>query len=268
LSYGGVSFVTGALGSITLVGSRSLLVRYFGADSNGYYQVVFLLSASYLPFFTNGLWSYFYPKISALTDRDRYSVEVNHAIRLCAFGIVPLVAAVYIFRKSIIYTVFTGKFVPAETLFSAQLGGDVFFLLYYVMATSLLAGGRLKAYLVSGAVYAILFIGLFMAFKFKLGVNAITVSYLVSNALLFIASVIYHVYYMGIKIYKRNVNLLLSASAVCGIILFLGSGSIIQTVFKSVILILWLYFLPTDLERRKAASFISNKIRGIYGFSG
>ncbi len=261
LSYGGVMFVTGVLSMGSIVLLRSLLIKYYGADASGYYQVVFSLSAYHIAFFTNGLWSYSYAKLSIIQDRNDYSFEVNSTLRFCTFGVVPMIAVIFFAKDMIIKLVFSGKFIYSRELFSTQLFGDVFFLLFYVMGVSLLASARLRAYLGLGIFSSISFIALFLSLHNILGLKAVTTAYFIANLLSFSAVVYYHIRWMGLKITMQNVKLLVSAAGLCVIILFFGKDGFFMVGLKTALLAAWLYFLSTSAEKSRLFDIILKKFR-------
>lgn len=258
ISYGGASFITGGLGLFCVVFSRTLLINYLGLDANGLYQVVFAMSAYYVAIFTNGLWSYFYPRVSAISDASEYSREVNSSLRFCIIGIMPFIVGIYMFRKVIINILFSGKFMPAEGLFATQLLGDMFFLLFYLLCTSILASERLRAYLLFGVFYNACLIGIFVSLVHHMGVKAITTSYMLSSFFASLALAMYHIKYLRVKIYPRNIFLFAAAIFVALVVLFTPGGIVIN-FYKAAFCILCLYMVVTEDERKKAVEFI--KIR-------
>jgi len=263
LSYGGTLFFTGILSLVNLVLLRSLLIRYFGAEGNGYYQVVFAVSAYHLMFFTNGLWSYFYPKISSLGKMRDYSLEVNQAVRFCIFGVMPFIVGLFLSRNFIINILFSHKFINSNDLFATQLFGDLFFILYYIMGTSLLASTKLKAYLIFVAFQSCSFVGIFLLMYKNLGLKAITISYMVSNFIMFLSVLYYHIKAMNFKIYKRNITLFLSAIMLGFVALFLGKDDVVTAILKFILLFLWLFFLSRASERNRLFNIIGNKTRAM-----
>lgn len=263
LYYGGVSFAGGILGWVNIVFLRSLLIKHYGAQANGYYQVVFSISAMYLVFLTNGLWSHLYPKISAISDPKSYSLEVNNAIRFCAFGIMPFMIMLFLFRDMIINLVYSHTFIAARELFAPQLFGDMFYVLFYTMGISLLANMKLLAHLTFSIVYSVLFIGFFLILNGAFGIKAITISYLVSNALIFIGILVYHAKKMNLEIYGKNVKLLIGLSVLAGVILFLGDDSIRTSICKVLLFVMAIFLLTTKNEKDKIGNWAANKYKTV-----
>jgi len=261
LSYGGVSFVTTSLNLFSIVLLRSMLIRHFGAQGNGLYQVVFALSAYYLPFFTNGLWTYFYPKVSSLKESSRrYSVEVNHAIRFCLLGITPAVIAIFLAKKIFIRLIFSQSFLMAEQLFSTQLIGDVFYLLYYLLGTSLLATTRLKTYLFVGIANSLFLFVAFFLLRPAFGLQAITMAYLFSNMLCFLYFLGYHFTAMKVTLYMRNVILCVSSLLLIVLCLFWHTAGTLGFIWKAALVPVWCMLILTRGEKKRALSYMRRKL--------
>jgi len=266
LTYGGASFIAGILNLITIVSLRSFLIRFFGAEANGYYQVVFALSSYHLMFFTNGLWSYFYPNASAIDNMRHYSVELNQTMRFCIFGIIPFIAGIFLFKYAIVHMLFSSKFIYSTGLFSTQLFGDLFFIMLYIMGTSLLASTRLKAYLVSSILYCASSLGFFLLLKDTAGLKAITISYILANIISFAFLLYYHIKNLDFKLYTRNLKLLVSGIIVSAIILFMGVDNFVVYGLKIVLLILWVLLFSTNSEKKTVMNFIRKRSGIIFGY--
>ncbi len=254
LRYGGVMFITGVMGVFNVVFLRALIIRYFGTEANGYYQVVFTLSTYYMVFFTNGLWSYFYPKLSSLQERSAQSEEINSAMRFCTFGIVIFMVGIFLFKDMIINIVFSREFAASRELFATQLFGDLFFILCYIINTSLLANAKLRDYFIFALLYSAAFIGFFLLLKDSLGLKAMTVSYLISNIATFLVLIYHHMKKMDFIIERRNAVLLASGIALCLLVFTFGQGDMKGISFSSILLITWLVLSPTSSERHKISS--------------
>jgi len=266
LSYGGISFIVSVVNLVSIVGLRSLIIRRFGAEGNGFYQVVFALSGSYLPFFTNGLWTYFYPKISALREDSReYSIEMNHAIRFCILGMIPATALLYLTRNIFIRIVFSDAFLPAGTLFSAQLFGDMFYLVFYILGSSLLAATRLRAYLIAGLGSSASYVVAFLLLQQGAGLAAIVFSYMIANLLWAVLLLMYHIRWMGVRLYKRTLTLIVPSITIIMICLFVGRDIIAYGAMKAALIAAWLTFALTRVERKKIRQFLTQKIPLVSG---
>ena len=265
LLYAGVISITSIIGLISIVFLRSMLIRYFGPDANGYYQVVFSLSAYHIALFTNGLWSYSYAKLSTMTDPTAYAVEVNHTMRFCILGIMPIIVILFLLRDVMINMVFSNKFIYARELFPTQLFGDLFFMLFYVMSLSLLASSRLRAYLAFGLFSSAFMITAFLLLREVLGMRAITVSYLAANAVSLFAIILYHIKKMQFTLYARNLKLFISALCLCGVVLFTGGDNLPMAAVKVILLCGWLGILTTASEKKKAWDAVISRTRILRG---
>ncbi len=263
ISYGTIAFVGGILSSVNDLVLRSLVVGYLGPEANGLYQVVYAVSMNYLLIFTNGLWSYFYPKVSALKDMRSYSLEMNYAVRFCIFGIAPFLTGLFLLRSFIIHTIFSSRFNPSSELFATQLCGDFFYLLYYIMATALLAREKLITYLLFGVLYSACYISSFMFLHTLLGLRALPLSYLITSAVLFLSILYYHAARGHVKVYARNVKLFVWGIVLVAILLFTGQDTVVTAISKIALLALWAFLMSRRSERKKALAFVSARARAI-----
>lgn len=265
LSYGGASFGAGILTMANIVFLRSLVIKNFGAEASGYYQVVFALSAYYLTFFTNGLWAYFYPKISSTEDRAEYARQMNSVLRFCIFGVVVSITGLFLFRHAIIHLLFSAKFSASSGLFATELAGDFFYLLSYIMATSLLASAKLRSYLGFSLLYTVCYIGFFLLFLKPLGLKAITASYLAANIVQFSALLYYHGKIMDFRLSANNAMLIFSGIVIAGAVVFTGGEGILISIFKLILLALWLYLLATGSEKKRVVDIAKSRLKLVFG---
>ncbi|MDD5421810.1 MAG: oligosaccharide flippase family protein [Candidatus Omnitrophica bacterium] len=263
LSYGATSFITGGLGLFCVVFLRTILINYFGPEANGLYQVVFAMSANYLTLFTNGIWAYFFPKVSSLSagpDKQEYMNELNNALRFCLVGVIPFAVCLYILRDVVIRVVFSVKFLPAADLFSTQLAGDMFYLIFYLLCASLLAREKLKMYLGIGLVYNACLVVVFLCAAGHMGLRAITFSYMVSNMAAALILVFYHSRVLGVKISHDNLKLAVKGALVLGAVFFTGDFGILGALLKTVFTAVCIYFILTEHERGKVFGYIRSKL--------
>jgi PST family polysaccharide transporter len=264
LSYSSASFVAGGIGLFTMLMTRSIMINRFGLESNGLYQVVFAISAYYLAFYTNSIWSYFYPKASASSEQDaEYADEINKTIRFCVFGALPFIVGIYLFRYQAIHLLYSRSFLGSGELFAMQLGGDLFYILFYIFGTSLLAKGDLRAYLVSNLGYSASFIGIFILAAPHAGLKSVVLSYMASNIVWASLLWAYHNRYLMVPISGRNRTLVIVASVLMAFVLFVDMPPLFS-VCKGAVALVALYLLLTPHERTRIAQVIGEKTARIF----
>ncbi len=263
-SYSGVSFITSAVSLLLVVVMRSMVVNKFGLEANGFYQVVFSISAYYLAFYTNSIWSYFYPKASALSGNEaEYADEINKTLRFCVLGAMPFIIGIYLFRYQAIQILFSKNFIPSSELFQLQLSGDLFYLIFYIFGTSLMARGHLKAYVISNLGYNASFIGLFIFASPYLGLKSIVLAYAAANFMWALALWFYHNRFMEARIVSKNRFLVIISVSLIVFLLFMDASPIVSAC-KSVLAVVCLYFTLTEIERKKMHQLIITKVSKLF----
>ena len=258
-NYGAVILISTILSLLTVLYLRAALIRNFGPESNGIYQVVFALSGYYLPFLTNGLWGYFYPRMSAFNKKDDIINEINSTFRLLIILIVPSIITFYILRNLFIKIVFSSEFLSASSLFSWQLTGDFFFLLFSILNTSLLAQAFLKEYLFIGIGFNISFILIFLFSYQTLGIKAIVISYLSVSAFFFLMNVFVHTRKNSFRLYFKNLKLII-LSLILLIVCMNIKDSPSFDILKIALTAGWLLLIVKKEEMQKDKELIFTKL--------
>ncbi len=257
-NYGAAILTSTVIGLLTVLFLRATLIRKFGPESNGIYQVVFALSGYYLPFLTNGLWGYFFPRMSTFNNKDDIINEINNTFRLLIILIVPSIITFYILRNLFIKMVFSSEFLTASSLFSWQLSGDFFFLLLYVLNTSLISRAFLKEYLLIGIGYNLSLIIIFFSTYRTLGIKAIVLSYLLSSIILFLINFIIHKYRIGFKLYSKNYKLII-LSLLLIIFCMIVKDSYLLTLTKITLMVGWFLMIVKKEEIQNLKSLLFSK---------
>ncbi|MDD5438632.1 MAG: oligosaccharide flippase family protein [Candidatus Omnitrophica bacterium] len=217
LSYGAVVLITSSVTWLTVLYIRSILINTAGSDANGFYQVIFALVSYYVPFFTNGLWGYFFPKLSAIGDITNYNLEFNKALRFILIFVPPAIAGVFLMRRILVVCFFSNEFLPSLDIFSAYLVGSFFFVLTCVLGVALLAKNRLKAFFTMVIVQNLAYAAIFTWLVRPMGIGAIGIAYLGMNVLFDLMCYAYQVKRMGLVVTGRNKILFIA-----GLVMMLG----------------------------------------------
>lgn len=259
--YSSVIFLASVFSYFVILFVRSLVIKNLGPEANGFYQVVFALSSYYLPFLTNALWSYFYPRISYMKEKSEFDLEINTTMRFCILCITPATMAIMILKNLIILIIFSKKFMPASALFSTQLLGDFFFILSYILGTSLLARAKLRQYLIINLGYGAAFMFLYLLFQKHINIKAVTLSYMISHATFFFINLIYHIKSMELTLRLENIKLLLISSVLLVISFFMPDIGYWAVPLKLGLIFVWFFIVVTKTEREKALALVLNKFK-------
>ncbi len=254
-SYGTVTLTTSAVSYIALLYVRSVIISNFGAEYNGYYQVVFAMVSYYAPFFTNGLWGYLLPKAGASVDNAEVARELNGVLRFTVLFSVPVIGLAFILKRLFILVVFSGQFIPALEIFGIYLFGSFFFLMVYMFGVVLLAVKKLRAYFFINLSHNLLYVILFTVTVSSLGFRSVAWAYVAANITVAAVFIAYNFKRLGIKIEKENLKLAGWGVAAIVFILFTGDN-IALTAVKTVFIILWGVFVIQGEERQAILSFL------------
>jgi PST family polysaccharide transporter len=266
--YGATSFITANVGMFVMLYLRSLLIKQYGAAANGHYQVAFAISAYYLPFITNAIWGYFYPEMCALKNNDDINRELNQFVRFALFVSTAVAALCIIFREYIILILYSREFMPAYEILPIQAVGDIFFILFYIFNTSLLARKRFKSVLlVSTFGYNISLIVLYLIFTrlTAVGFQGLNIAIALANLGFAAALMIYHKVDTGFSLTRSNVELFFKNVIFIAIILFTPGRSIAVIGLKIILSVAWLFIAITRQELKSSIDLVmsSFKKRGV-----
>ncbi len=199
-----------ALASFAASGSalfvRGEIIRQFGSEANGYYQVAWQVGQHYLGILGTSLWTYGMPKVATKLDEPAAITGLQNdflriALTVLAPGIVLLLAT----RELWIPILYTRGFLAAGTMLCWQLSGELVAMLRQSMNISLLPRERL-GFLVGQALFywggwTVLSVLLLP----RLGSIAVAIAYLAANLLALGVTFAYHRSALGYRVRADNV---------------------------------------------------------------
>lgn len=260
LSYGGVMLMASSLTHLTVLYVRSLLIKHEGAAANGLYQVAFALVGYYTPFFTNSVWGYLFPKLSAINDESVFNIEVNKMLRFILLFLTPSISILFLLKKAIVILIFSKEFLGSLEIFPLYLVGSFFFMLSYIFGTTFLAKRQLLAFFAITLCQNVLYISLFTWLVGRFGLLAISISYCVTNLIGCLACASYQIWRTGLKINAGNLRLFLLSIGFILLIFFMPSKTILcYDLLKWALLILWAIFVIGKREKALLLSFIRRR---------
>jgi len=256
--YGFIMLSSTAFASFSLLAIRSLIVHRLGNSVNGYYQVLVALSACYLPFFTNALWSHFYPRASSQTSSVELSKELSDTVRFLSIGITGVIVLVLTVKRYLVMLIFSSKFISALPFMQSQLVGDFFALLSMTLACSVLARGKVKIYFIN-ALFANLIFFILSAFTLRhFGLFSVTLSYILAQFVSFTFIYLYHVNYLKLPLSEGALKAILSSLALF-IIIILLPDTFIGSLLKILTLLLWSFAVVKKSEWQAIISLAGEK---------
>lgn len=265
LKYGLTLFVMGGATILTTLYLRSILIKKFGIDANGYYQVAYAISASYLPFITNAIWGYFYPSMCALQNKEEINRELNQFIRFALFASTGIAALCIIFRYYVILMLYSREFMDAYNLLAIQAVGDIFFILFCIFSTSLLARKKLKPVIfISTIAYNMVLIFLYMLFSGvpQFGFQSLNMAMAATNLILVVVLMVYSKIDTGFTPSGKNIALFIRSAILIAAIYFLPNKSFLSVILKMALVPVWLILSVTKQEAKSFADIALSSFRG------
>jgi PST family polysaccharide transporter len=256
ISYGVVMLVTSAVTWLSMLYVRSLLIRNLGAEANGFFQVIFALVGAYAPFFTNGVWGYLFPRLSAVEKASEFSFEVNEGLRFIILFVTPAIAVLFLCGKMLVLAIFSGEFLAGLEIFPLYLLGSLFYMIAYIFSSALLAQKELKPYLALVILQNALYIYIFAALVGRIGLLAIAVSYCAMNVFACIACVLYQSRRGDLRLSAGNVGLFTLSLIFVSVIFFVPFAGMAAYVTKWVMVAAWLVFAIGKKEKALLFSFL------------
>jgi PST family polysaccharide transporter len=238
--------------------TRSLIIKNGGPAANGLYQVAFALVSYYTPFFTNGVWGYLFPKLSAIRDVDEFNVEINKALRFIVLFLTPSIISLFLLRKPLVLLIFSKEFLGSLEIFPLYLLGSFFFLVSYILGTAFLASKKLKAYLSISIAQNVLYVAIFAMLVERLGLLAIAISYCAVNLLASMASILFQVYRMDLKLNTQNIKLFILSISFILLVFFSPLGKSLF-VLSWTLVAAWMLFAVGKREKALLFSFIRSR---------
>jgi len=127
-----------------LLAMRSLIMRYAGLDSAGYFALAWTLSLAYLTLVLTSFGTYFLPTLSGLNDPTERDLLIRKVVRLATLVMVPLVTSVVVLKPLVIDVLYTNEFTPALEIIRWMLLGDYFKITSWIFYTTALAAADMK----------------------------------------------------------------------------------------------------------------------------
>ena len=259
ISYGAVMLTVSTISWFSILIVRSILIKNGGASDNGLFQVAFALVSYYTPFFTNGVWGYLFPRLSAIKKAREFNVEINKTLRFILLFLTPSVIIVFLLKRVLVLLIFSKEFMGSLEIFPLYLLGSFLFLISYILGTAFLAKKSLKIYLTINITQSILYVLVFALLVPRLGLLAIAVSYLFANIVSVAASGLYQALRMGLKISAQNFKLFVLSISFILFVFFASGASVISYGLNFIFLAAWAMFVVGKREKALLLSFIRNR---------
>lgn len=230
-----------AAGSALFV--RGEIIRRYGPEANGYYQVAWQVGQNYLGILGASLWTYGMPKVASKIDDPAAVLELQNdflriALSVLAPGIVLLLCA----RELWVPILYSGAFLAAGPMLGWQLGGELTAMLRQSMNISLLPRERLGFLVFQATFYWGGWVLLSLLLLPHLGAIGVAVGYCLANVLALIVTWIYHRGVLGYRVRSDNVRLLAVTvpGFVLAVVLSSGDDLVVARALPLALVAIWL----------------------------
>jgi PST family polysaccharide transporter len=257
--YGLISFLPGTFSMVALLYLRGALMRQFGVEANGYFQVAYAMSAYYLPFVMNGIWGHFYPEMCALRSREEINREINQFVRFTLFASTAIAAGLIIFRRYVILMLYSGDFMSAYELLAIQGVGDIFFVLFCMFSTSLMARRKFKGVVFISAIgYNLFLVSSYFALTRMagFGLTGLNLAIALTNIVFVAVYLAYYRWNTGFLPTRQNIRLFIKSALFLAVIYLIPDIDVLTVIAKVAISLLWLAVAMTREDAKGFAELI------------
>lgn len=180
--------------AITVPVSHLIVRSYIGEtlswEQAGYWQAIWYISTMYLMVVTTTLGIYYLPRLSEITDKKELRKELLYGYKIIMPIVIVMALAIFIFKDTIIWLLFTKEFAPMRELFLWQLIGDVIKIAAWLLAYLMLAKAMTKLFVVTEIVFSVSFVVLSIIFIDNFGLIGITYAFAL-NYLFYLVTMIF-----------------------------------------------------------------------------
>lgn len=238
---------------------RSIVVSNLGVDSIGLYSPIVMWASMVTGFVLPSFSTYLYPRFCEIKTNKEISSLLNDAIRLGTFAILPLLMIGIPYKDFIISLFYSDDFLAAAKYLPYHFIGIAFYVWYYVFSQSMTPTGRIKQHGIFLSIYFALDIGVTYIFVERYGLYGWMLKHIVSPFVFFWIYLLYAKRYMGLKMHKMNIvlmlYLLITASILIAVDLWLTNSMWINFFLGPILLFTVVLFL-----KKEEKDFLRNKL--------
>jgi PST family polysaccharide transporter len=128
---------------VTQIIARSLVMKHFGLDANGYFQAAWAISMTYIGFVLAAMATDYLPRLTAVIhDHNRAKQLVHEQTKMAILLAAPVLLAMLTLAPWVIELLYSKSFAPAAEILRWQVMGDIFKVIGFPMGFIVLAQGR------------------------------------------------------------------------------------------------------------------------------
>jgi Na+-driven multidrug efflux pump len=238
---------------------RTILIRKFGLEANGLYQVVYSLSQLTISMAFGFVATYLIPTLTGMQDPDRTHGEFSSALRL-TLVIATLCSAVTIFYgKLVILATYSPAFLGAVTLLRYQALGDFFRALTLLLSATIFSVHGWKPWFGIGMSFYGAYVLFFSLLLPWFGFPAISIAYMLAYGASCCLAIFLFLHYTKLSLLAGWGPLLIRSLALllAGFVMALYGNAHLLYVLGTIALIVWARLAVSTAECRKLWAHVS-----------
>jgi antigen flippase len=241
---------------------RTIVIRRFGLEANGLYQVVYSLSQLTIAMAFGFVSTYLIPTLSGMQDAERTNVEFSSALRLTLLIATLCSAVTILYGRFVILATYSSAFLGAMTLLRYQALGDFFRALTLLLSATIFSVHGWKPWFGIGMSFYGAYILFFSLLLPVFGFPAISVAYLLAHCASCCLAVFLFARYTKMSFLAgrgplliRSLALLLAGSAMA----LLGNVHLTY-ILGTLALLVWARLAVTSSEYRRLWAYVSTPV--------
>lgn len=193
LKFGLVSFLSGALLSLSLLIVRTYIVESNSLEAAGIWEAAYKISIYFNLLFLMPISIHYLPKFSAMDNFKKIDKEIKSIIKALIIPLLFIVFFTYLIADSIVIFLFSADFLLVNEILVVVMIAEVFRIFGGIYVTSLLASQLFKQAIFPEFGFAVIFIGhvIFQSLS-QLNLLDVALSYLLATIIYFLLSLSIH----------------------------------------------------------------------------
>ena len=193
VKFGLVSFLSGALLSLSLLIVRTYIVESNSLEAAGIWEAAYKISIYFNLLFLMPISIHYLPKFSAMDNFKKIDKEIKSIIKALIIPLLFIVFFTYLIADSIVIFLFSADFLLVNEILVVVMIAEVFRIFGGIYVTSLLANQLFKQSIFPEFGFAVIFIGhvIFQSLS-QLNLLDVALSYLLATIIYFLLSLSIH----------------------------------------------------------------------------
>jgi len=156
---GGTTFITGLVGTLTILVVRSLIVQSGGLFEAGVFNVAWTIGMMYPMIFFSSFGTYYFPTLSQRKDEQSRTELMTKIFRITIIFIVPIITVGILVLPLIVSIFYSTEFNAAIGTLKWMFLGDYFRATSWVLAMPLIAYANMRVFFITEILWNLGFLG-------------------------------------------------------------------------------------------------------------